>query len=572
MFIPYKKRLGEMLTEAGLITSEQLAKALENQRESRLRLGKVLVNLGFVSELDVIRVLENQLGIRYIDLEKTVIPGEVARLIPEAVAQRHKVIPVKKTENRITLAMVDPLNVIAIDDVRLNTGLEVDPVIATEAGVEGAIAQHFAIKDSLEKLISDVHEDLEEETDDPAGLERLRALVEDAPIVKLVNSFINQAIIDRASDIHVEPREKDVRVRYRIDGMLFDKLQSPKAMQAPIISRLKIMANLDIAERRVPQDGRIRLKLENREVDLRVSTLPTIFGEKVVLRVLDKSKGLFGLGDLGLLDDNYRNFKAIIQQPHGIIMVTGPTGSGKTTTLYAVLNYLNSVDKNIVTLEDPVEYTLDGVNQVQLNSRAGLTFAGGLRSILRQDPDIIMVGEIRDGETARIAIQSAMTGHLVLSTLHTNSASGTLARLLDMGIEPFLVASSVVGIIAQRLVRALCPDCKEPTELSPSLLARIGLTKEEREQITAYRAKGCPLCNQTGYKGRLALHEVLTLGNEVRELVTNKVPAGQIEEAARARGMKTLQEDGLRKVIMGLTTLEEVMRTVYIQESEEIQC
>ncbi len=569
MYSPGKKRLGELLLEVGLITSEQLAEALENQRETHVRLGKVLINLGFVTERDVIRVLKSQLGFKYMDLEKIVISRETARLIPEAMAQRYKVIPVMKTETGIILAMVDPLNVYAIDDVRLATGLHVEPVIATETAIDNAIARHFAMKESLDKLISDLHESMDAEADDPEGLERLLALVEEAPIVKLVNSFINQAIIDRASDIHVEPGEKDVRIRYRIDGVLFDMMHSPKSMQAPTISRLKIMASLDIAERRVPQDGRIKLKFENREVDLRVSTLPTIFGEKVVLRILDKSRGLLALEELGLLDENYREFKAAIKQPHGIIMVTGPTGSGKTTTLYAALNHLNSINKNIITLEDPVEYTLAGVNQVQLNNRAGLTFAGGLRSILRQDPDIIMVGEIRDGETARIAIQSAMTGHLVLSTLHTNSASSTLARLLDMGMEPFLIASSVVAIRAKRLVRGLCQHCKQPVELSTGVLVRMGLTGEMWERASAYRAVGCPFCNQTGYKGRLALHEVLIVDKEIRELVTNKASTDKIEEAARAAGMRTLQEDGLRKVLKGVTSLEEVMRTVYIQEGFE---
>ena len=451
-----------------------------------------MVELGFVTERDVIRVLKSQLGLKYIDLTKHDIPEAVARLIPESIARRYSVIPIRKTESRLTLAMADPLNVYAIDDVRMATGLEVEPVITTEAALTATLARFFASGEPLDKLISDMNESLEEEDVDPAGLEKLMALVEDAPVVKFVNSFITRAVVDRASDIHVEPGEHKVRIRYRIDGMLFDLMDSPKAMQAPVISRLKIMANLDIAERRAPQDGRIKLKIENKEVDLRVSTLPTIFGEKVVLRILDRSRGLLSLEELDLLDNNYRNFKAIIKQPNGIILVTGPTGSGKTTTLYSVLNHLNSVEKNIVTLEDPVEYTLAGVNQVQLNTKAGLTFASGLRSVLRQDPDVIMVGEIRDGETARIAIQSAMTGHLVLSTVHTNSASATLARLLDMGIEPFLVASSVVGITAQRLVRALCPECKEHVKISPAILDSLGVSEEEREKVVATGPKAVP--------------------------------------------------------------------------------
>ncbi|MHB8169972.1 MAG: GspE/PulE family protein [Thermincolia bacterium] len=564
MYFRGRKRLGALMVEAGLISEEQVELAIDNQGRVCQRLGKVMVNLGLINEAESAKVLARQLGLSYIDLEQVVIPGEVGRLVPEALAQRHKVIPVKRTEDKVTLAMADPLNVFAMDDVCLATGLEVEPVVAVESGIEETIARQFALRESVEEIIKDFHQNQGTEADHQGNLDWLRAMVDDAPVVKYVNSIINRAVLYRASDIHVEPGENEVRIRYRIDGRLFDVIQSPKAMQAPVVSRLKIMAGLDIAEGRLPQDGRIKLKIESREANLRVSTLPTIFGEKVVLRILDKSRGLLALDELGLAEENYRKFKGVIQQPHGLLLVTGPTGSGKTTTLYAVLNYLNVMEKNLITLEDPVEYSLAGVNQVQLNTRAGLTFAGGLRSVLRQDPDIIMVGEIRDGETARIAIQSAMTGHLVLSTLHTNNAAAALARLLDMGVEPFLVASSVIGIMAQRLVRILCSNCKKPVDLSPVTLAGMGLNGGE---VRAYGSGGCPLCNNTGYKGRLALHEILVLDSELREMVNNKASADLIEVTARKKGMRSLKQDGTSKVARGLTSLEEIMGAVYIEES-----
>lgn len=563
MFIPTKRRLGEILKDANLISDQQLQMALEKQKETNERLGKLLVTLGYVNETSVIKVLESQLGIPYINLSKRPIDPEIAKLIPETMAQRYKIIPVTKSPHRLTLAMVDPLNVFAIDDVRITTGLEVDPVIASESDMDRAISQAFGGKETLEKLMNDLPEDME--SGDDMELDQLKELLEDAPIVKLVNSIISKGVLERASDIHVEPQENELRVRHRVDGVLFDLMSPPKRMQAPIISRIKIMANLDIAERRVPQDGRIQMKVEGKEIDLRVSTLPTIFGEKVVMRILDKTRGLVKLDNLGLLADNLQRFRGVISQPHGIILVTGPTGSGKTTTLYSVLSSLNTPEKNIITLEDPVEYTLNGVNQVQLNSRAGLSFASGLRSVLRQDPDIIMVGEIRDSETARIAIQSAMTGHLVLSTLHTNSAAATLARLMDMEVEPFLVSSSVVGIVAQRLVRALCPDCKVPYQ-PPEMLHEV-MGMDIPEDTVIYQAKGCPLCNGKGYRGRIALHEVLVPDARLRDFIIAKADASHIEQAAKMSGMVTLKEDGILKVLLGLTSLEEVMRTVHIAET-----
>ena len=566
MFLPIRKRLGEILREDNLLTEGQLQAALEKQKETNERLGRILISMGFVDEKTVLKVLEAKLGLPLINISRRNLDPEVVKLIPEQLALKYKVIPVELDDNRITLAMADPLNVLAVDDVRIASGCDVEPAIASESDIDSAIAAYFG-KDSIVKMVEDIPEDLGMDFDE-GGLEQLREIVEDAPMVKLVNSLITQAVAGRASDIHVEPREKELHVRYRIDGVLSEVTQFPKRMQAPVISRLKIMADLDIAERRVPQDGRIQMKIDNKEIDFRVSTLPTIFGEKVVLRVLDKSRGLMHLQELGMLPEILKRFRTVITHPYGIILVTGPTGSGKTTTLYSVLNDINTPEKNIITLEDPVEYTLGGVNQVQLNIKAGLTFAGGLRSVLRQDPDIIMVGEIRDPETAKIAIQSAMTGHLVLSTLHTNTASATLTRLMEMGIEPFLVASSVVGIVAQRLVRRLCPECKEPYEPSGMLVEKLGIKARPDERVVLFQPKGCPACNNTGFRGRLALQEVLFMSSSVKDLVTNKAPADQIETAAIEEGMMTLRQDGLRKVALGLTSLEEAMRAVFVTDED----
>lgn len=560
MFTPVRKKLGEILREENLISETQLQSALARQKQTDERLGKILVGMGFVEETTILRILETKLGIPVIDLSRRKISASVARMISEQLAEKYKVIPVERENNRVVLAMADPLNVFAIDEVRMVTGCDIEPAIASETDIDAAIAASF-------------HGGFNERADEfyeETGFELESGDEDDAPVVKLVNQMIAQAVAGRASDIHVEPNDRELRVRYRVDGILTDASQFPKRMAAAVISRLKIMADLDIAERRVPQDGRVQMKIDNKDIDFRVSTLPTIFGEKVVLRVLDKSRGLLNMEELGFLHDVLAKFRTVITHPYGIILVTGPTGSGKTTTLYSVLNDLNSPEKNIITLEDPVEYTLNGINQVQLNVKAGLTFASGLRSVLRQDPDIIMVGEIRDAETAKIAIQSAMTGHLVLSTLHTNSAASTLTRLVEMGIEPFLVASSVVGIIAQRLVRRLCPDCKDPYEPPAALAEKLGLAKEPGEKLVFYQPQGCPACNNTGFRGRLAVQEVMFIGSAIRDLVTTKATAEQIESAAVEQGMISLREDGLRKVVLGLTSLEEVMRTAFVGEDIEV--
>lgn len=568
MYNPTRKRLGEILVEAGVIKVEQLNQALLKQAETGERLGKILVQSGFISDSDIFRVLENQLGIQYINLSKTFLDSAIVRLIPENIAKRYRVVAIKKQASRLVVAMVDPLNIYALDDIRISSGFDVEPVMALESDILQAIEQHYGLKDSLDKIIEDLPEKSSMVNEEELGLDQLKQLVEEAPVVKLVNSLLQQAVLDRATDIHVDPQEKFLRIRYRVDGMLLEVMESPKKMQAAIISRLKIMANLDIAERRVPQDGRIQLNINNREIDLRVSTMPTIFGEKVVLRILDKSKGFLQLDYLGMTESNLEKCKRVIGKPHGMVLVTGPTGSGKTTTLYGMLGVVNSKDKNIITLEDPVEYTMLGINQVQINPKSGVQFSTGLRAVLRQDPDIIMVGEIRDSDTARIAVQAAMTGHLVLSTLHTNSAASTLARLLDMDIEPFLLASSVQGIVAQRLVRALCPECKQSYKPSEVLIKELELVSyTQKEEVTLYKPTGCGLCNNSGYLGRLALHEMLLISDSIRNLISQKVSSVALESQAIAEGMITLKQDGLGKALAGITSLEEVIRTVYIDSS-----
>lgn len=564
MFIPVRKRLGDILREENLISEEQLQIALTRQKETNERLGQALVSLGYVDQLTVLRILEAKLGIPFVNISRRMLDPDVVNLITEQLAQKYKVIPIEKNGDKIILAMADPLNVMAIDDVRITTGYDVEPSVAFENEIDDAIASYYA-KGTIDKIVEDIRDDMNLELDE--AMYQMRDMVEDAPIVKLVNSLINQAVTSRASDIHVEPRDKDVRVRYRIDGVLTEATSFNKKMQAPIISRFKIMANLDIAERRKPQDGRIQLRIDNKDVDLRVSTLPTIFGEKIVLRILDKTKGIIHLPEIGMHYDILNKFRQSIVHPYGIILVTGPTGSGKTTTMYAVLNDVNSPEKNIVTLEDPVEYTISGVNQVQLNTKAGLTFASGLRSILRQDPNIIMVGEIRDTETAKIAIEAAMTGHLVISTLHTNTAASTLARLVEMGVEPFLLASAVLSIVAQRLVRRLCPECKEPYEPSQALIDKLGLKPEPGQELVLFKNKGCPACGNTGFRGRLALQEVLFMSSEIRDLVTGKFNTDQIQATAVQQGMVTIREDAIRKIVLGLTSVEEAMRAIYTAEA-----
>lgn len=564
-----RQRLGDILVQTGIITPEQLAEALDEQKHSGERLGNVLVKKGYLTEQRLIEVLEFQLGIPHVVLAKRQISADTIALVPEALARKYRIFPVERIGDRLILGMVDPTDVFAIDELRLSLKMEIQPVIVTEEDLNRAFNQYFGMTTSVQEVFKDLDVQIEEESSDEPQAD-LEALVEEAPIVRLVNLIITQAVKERASDIHMEPTERDLIIRYRIDGKLKQMMTSPKNTQAAIISRVKIISGMNIAERRLPQDGRIQMRVEGIPIDLRVSCLPTIFGEKIVMRILFKDNVLMKMEKLGFLPETLKRFRTIYNQPHGIILVTGPTGSGKSTTLSAVLNELNSPEENIMTVEDPVEYQIPGVNQVQVNVKAGLTFASALRAFLRQDPDIIMVGEIRDKETAQIATQAALTGHLVLSTLHTNDAPSTVTRLIDMGIEPFMVASTLIGVLAQRLIRGVCPECKtsyllDKDHMYYEVVAK-SLPEYRPEQLVFWKGAGCRQCNGTGYAKRLAIHEVLLINSELKRLIVKNVPADVLKEAAVRNGMDTLFVDGLRKALEGKTTLEEVFGAAYINE------
>jgi type IV pilus assembly protein PilB len=559
-------KLGKILVNAKLITEEQLEKALQIQKREGGRLGSILVKSGFVEEERLLKTLSQKYGIPAIDLSKIEIDSGVIKLVPVEVIKKYSVVPVKRSGTILSLAMIDPGDVHALDDIKFMTGYDVVPLVASEAAILGAINQFYGASDQgLAEVLEGIEGDpdvatLQEEEED---LSKAQEGVEDAPVVKLVNVILSEAIKKGASDIHVEPYETSFRVRYRMDGSLYEVMSPPKKLQAPLISRLKIMSSLDIAERRLPQDGRIKLRVEDKQVDLRVSTLPCLFGEKIVMRVLDKSNLTLDLTKLGFEEKAMNDFMTAISSPYGMVLVTGPTGSGKTTTLYSALSHINTIDVNIMTAEDPVEYNLMGINQVQMKDDIGLNFAAALRSFLRQDPDIVMVGEIRDFETAEIAVKAALTGHLVLSTLHTNDAPSTVNRLLNMGIEPFLVASSVILILAQRLVRRICKNCKEIEKVDPHALEEIGFSKQEASSITCYKGKGCHNCSDTGYKGRLALYEVMPVTEELRELVLQGASSDEIKKKSIAQKMKTLRMSGLTKIKDGITTVEEVVESTF---------
>ncbi len=564
-----KRRLGELLIEAGYINEEQLKEALVRQKEIGQRLGSTLVQLGYLNEQSLIEVLEFQLGVPHVNISKRKVDPAVASLVPENVARKYKCFAVELQGNKLLLAMVDPTDVIALDDLKLALNYMIVPAIATEDDLKRAIDGFYGIRGSVEEVFRDFEIEVEEEKKDEEA--DVLTLIEEAPIVRFVNLLITQGVRLKASDIHIEPTERDVVIRYRIDGRLRPELTSPRNTQQAIIARIKIMSNMNIAEKRLPQDGRIQMRVEGQAVDLRVSSLPTIFGEKIVLRILYKTSNMARLESLGFLPEALALFRAVYTRPHGIVLVTGPTGSGKSTTLSAVLGEINSTELNILTVEDPVEYQIAGISQVHVNPKAGLTFATALRSFLRQDPDIIMVGEIRDGETARIAIQAALTGHLVFSTLHTNDAPSSITRLIDMDIEPYLVSSTVVGIVAQRLVRGICKECRETYEVHPGdaihglLRANVADIPADRP-VTLYRGRGCPQCNNKGYRGRTAIHEVLVPNLEIQALTNQQVSAELIREAAIKAGMRTLLMDGLLKAVKGVTTVDEVVRTAYTGE------
>ena len=554
------KQLGDILLEDGLITTDQLSVAVDQHQTLGRSLGRVLVDQGILSETQLVAALAQQIGLRFIDLSDFPVDGSALARIPGSVCRQHMAIPIGFEDGRIVVAMADPANVFAADDIRTISGYEVLPAVATRADVAAAIDRYYRADSDLDDLTTAL-EDADEATgDDLAGL---KEVVEDAPIVKFVNLLITQAIQDRASDIHLEPTEQDLRVRYRIDGVLHEVMRSPKSIQSGVISRLKIMADINIAERRIPQDGRLSVSAHGKKVDLRVATLPTVWGEKVVMRILDNSTARLDLSELGFTQNNYERYSESFGKPYGMILVTGPTGSGKSTTLYATLNILNRPEVNIITVEDPVEYRLPGISQVQTNVKAGLTFASSLRSILRSDPDIVLIGEIRDHETAQIAVEAALTGHLVLSTLHTNNAPSAITRLTEMGIEPFLVGSAVDAVLAQRLARRLCMKCKEAYTPTEETLTAAKVNWDLSTGIpTLYRPVGCPSCSNTGYKGRMALHEVMMVNEEIERLAVEHAPATEISAAALRSGMVTLRNDGMTKVLNGVTSIDEILRVV----------
>src|SRR5205809_626571 len=564
-------RLGELLTKASLISQDQLKEALRVQKDTGSKLGETLIKLGFVSEEDITECLSQQFGVPSINLDHFEIDASVIKLINADVARKYNILPVNKTVATITIAMADPTNVFAMDDIKFMTGYNVEPVVASELGIKAAIDNYYGSASALElkKVMEDLQQsesaDLEVmEDDEELDVAALAEGAEEAPVVKLVNLILTDAIKRGASDIHVEPYEKEFRVRFRIDGILYEIMNPPLKLKDAITSRLKILAKLDISEKRLPQDGRIKLKMKlnekNKELDFRVSVLPTLFGEKIVMRLLDKDNLRLDMTKLGFEPESLAKFEEAIFKPWGMVLVTGPTGSGKTNTLYSALAKVNSPEVNIITAEDPVEFNLPGINQVQMKESIGLNFAATLRSFLRQDPNIILVGEIRDFETAEIAIKAALTGHLVLSTLHTNDAPSTINRLMNMGIEPFLVATSVQLIAAQRLARRICQSCKEVVEMAPQALINLGFRKDEIGTFQVFKGRGCDKCNNTGYKGRVGLVEVMIIDDDIRELILSGGTAIDIKRKAAESGMISLRRSGLIKIKDGITTIEEVVR------------
>lgn len=555
-----RKKLGDILVAAGIISDTQLSEALRVQTQGKKKLGEVLVDLGHVTEQEIINVLSRQLGIATIDLDEVFIDPAAARCIPKEVAKKYGLIPVYEKDGKLIVAMSDPLNVYAIDDVRFLTQKPVEPVIALERAVTRAIDVYLG-KQASDKAIEDLKREYASGSEEKV-VSATTDDIQNAPAVRLVNSIISQAVNLAASDIHVEPYEHHVLVRYRIDGYLSEGMTIPMGLYSAVSTRFKIMAGINIAEKRIPQDGRIEMELHGKSYDFRVSSLPTVHGEKLVIRILDRGGSVYSRDMLGFLDEEIPLIDKVIKMPYGIVLMTGPTGSGKTTTLYTFLSELNAVDKNIVTIEDPVEYMLAGINQVQVNVKAGMSFASGLRSILRQDPDIIMIGEIRDEETAQIAVRAAITGHLVLSTLHTNDAPGAVTRLVDMGVEPYLAADAIAGVIAQRLVRKLCNSCKEAYQSTESDMRLLRLDKP----IQLFRPKGCPICHDSGYKGRLAIHEVMRIDTAMRSLIETGGNAEQIRVLAQKNGMINLFENCRFKVMRGVTTTSEMVKTVYARD------
>jgi type IV pilus assembly protein PilB len=558
------KRTGEILIEMGVLTQEQLEQALAEQRTSHVRVGEIALAKGWVSKNDLLQALARRLGVKYVDIPAVHLDPVASDLISQRDARRYGALPVSfVNEHTVLVAMADPSNIVAIDDLRILTGFDIEPAVADAEDIAAALAKLKASDEQVSEQLAMRTSDAEEE----GGHDErdIREQVDAAPVVKLVNGILARAADEGASDIHFEPQAKEMLVRFRHDGVLHEILTIPKRLQAGVTSRLKIMADLDIAERRIPQDGRIGLTVGGRPIDMRVAALPTVYGEKIVIRLLDRSNVMLRLEDLGFAEQALVRYRRSFMKPYGAVLVTGPTGSGKSTTLYGTLNILNTSEKNIITVEDPVEYRLAGINQVQINPKAGLTFATGLRSILRCDPDIIMIGEIRDRETAQIAVESALTGHLVLSTLHTNDAPGALTRLTEMGVEPFLTASAVDCVIAQRLARKLCEGCREPYQANEEMLQRLGFSDTAVSgwrDTKLYRPVGCSRCNGTGYKGRLGLYEIMPVSEAIERLIVERKSADEINRVAIAEGMVSLRDDGLERVLQGITSVEEISRVI----------
>jgi type IV pilus assembly protein PilB len=555
-----KRQLGTILIERGLVSEGDVEAAVAEQARTSRSLGQVLVARGLITEADVIAALAEQAGLEYVDLTDSQIDPSAASTIAESLARRYQSLPIAWEGSVLVVATADPSNVLAVDDIRSVTGADIRLVVSTRDSIESAINNAYRLDAEVQDVATQAGHEF---GDDDEDLASLREVTEDAPIVKLANLVIRQAVQDRASDIHIEPTEHDVRIRYRIDGVLHEVMRPSRRVQSGLISRLKIMADLNIAEKRIPQDGRVSAVIAGKQVDLRVATLPTVYGEKIVMRVLDKGTSLLDLADLGFLPNTLARYETVFHKPYGTILVTGPTGSGKSTTLYATLNQLNDPAKNIITVEDPVEYRLAGINQVQINNKAGLTFAAALRTILRSDPDIVLVGEIRDRETASIAMEAALTGHLVLSTLHTNDSTSTPTRLIEMGLEPYLVSSSIDCVVAQRLIRRLCERCKIATFPTSTDLDALGIDPDlDEPPEELYQALGCQACSKTGYNGRFALHEVLLVSEELKAMIAERAHPEDLKKVAVAQGMYTLRRSGLAHVRMGNTSVEELLRVV----------
>ncbi|MBE9529615.1 MAG: Flp pilus assembly complex ATPase component TadA, partial [Proteobacteria bacterium] len=568
------KKIGNILLESGYITEDQLATAVSEHLKTGNRLGETLIENGYITETDMARTLSVQLGIPYTDFDTTVVDPAAIELVSEKLAVKHRALPVSIERGVLTVAMADPLDFLAIQDLGFVTGRSVEPTVAVGTEIKKAIQRHYHMSEPVHEILNQITDGHVEVVPDAVDVtQSVESAVRKGtapPIIKIVNTIIFNAVKHRASDIHIEPRAKNVVVRVRIDGMLHDTMELPKWVQGAVTSRIKVLAMLDISEKRIPQDGRIRIRIEDREIDLRISVLPIQYGESIVIRVLDLQNDLLGLAQLGLSSKDYQRIRSIVEKPQGIVLVTGPTGSGKTFSLYATIKHIKSDVINIISLEEPIEYELAGVKQVAVNEKTGLSFSFGLRSILRQDPDVIMIGEMRDLETSNIAVQSSLTGHLVLSTLHTNTAVAAITRLKNLGIPTYLIASSLNGIVAQRLLRKLCDKCKKVYKPGADELKQLGLKSDEAAKIKFYRGVGCKSCSKTGYKGRIGVFEVLVCTPAVREAITSDAPEADILRAAQQGGMRLMSQDGLEKTSAGLTSIEEVLRVLYVEEAEEV--